>query len=214
MLLMLCIGILASILKGDILTGMPRKKVTVEGEVEALPVSAPRAPRPRAPRAPRTPRPKREEPAPEENVYVPRRQASNAPAAVGALLIVSMFVIGGAIYLGTSDKGEIDVNAAIRSANEANIAAGGDPSKNVALVREDLRAVPNGGLVPTDSPNTTPTPEPPQATTTATTTDTGASTTPEGTEATPEQSAEGSEAEQAVPVADEAQPEPAQAPAQ
>lgn len=105
----------------------------------------------------------------------PTKKPAFTPAFVGGIFISLVVIVVGAVLIGKSDNGQINVNAAIQSSNQANIEAGGDPANNVALVREDLRNMPNGGLIPQENQ---PAPEAPPVDT-GTTTDASASSTPE-----------------------------------
>lgn len=111
------------------------------------------------------------------------------PAFIGAVLVVGALAIGGAIFLGKSDSGEIDVTAAIQNSNQANANAGGDASGNVETVPETFKNMTNGGLVPQENQ-----PEPAAVVTTeevsATSTEEVASTTPEALDEQNQESAE------------------------
>lgn len=132
----------------------------------------------------------------------PVKRPALTPAFIGGIFGSLVVIVIGTVMIGKSDTGQINVNAAIQTSNQANIDAGGDPANNVNLVREDLRNMRNGGLVPQENQPETPAPEAPQTEqgTTTESTDT-ASTTPdtsaEGEEtssSTPPDSAEGTEA--------------------
>ncbi len=73
------------------------------------------------------------------------------PAFVGVLVLVGIVVIGGAIYFGKSDSGEINVTAAIQNSNQTAIENGGDPNNQIETTSESFRNMPNGGLVPSGS---------------------------------------------------------------
>ncbi len=73
------------------------------------------------------------------------------PAFVGALALAGIVIIGGAIFLGRSDSGEINVAAAIQNSNQAAIENGGDPNNQIETTSEAFRNMPNGGLVPSGS---------------------------------------------------------------
>ena len=82
------------------------------------------------------------------------------------LALVGIILVGGALYIGQLDQGEINVAQTIEEAR----ATGNDgmSADNVASIPESFRNMPNGGLVPQD-PNAvppTPQPEPEPATTT------------------------------------------------
>ncbi len=98
-----------------------------------------------------------------KNVEVEKRPVKTSaltPAFVGGIFGSIAVIIVGAVLIGKSDNGQINVNATIQNSNQANIDAGGDPSNNVALVREDLRNLPNGGLIPQENQPETPAPAP------------------------------------------------------
>lgn len=87
------------------------------------------------------------------------------------VLIAGAVVFGGAYVIGTSDGGQINVAATVYESNERITEAGGTlPAGSVPPAREDLRGMPNGGLVPAESqsaPEPVPAPAPePEATTT------------------------------------------------
>lgn len=105
----------------------------------------------------------------------PVKKPAFTPAFVGGIFISLVVIVVGAVFIGKSDNGQINVNAAIETSNQANIDAGGDAANNVALVREDLRNMPNGGLIPQENQ---PAPETPPVET-GTTTDASATSTPE-----------------------------------
>ena len=83
----------------------------------------------------------------------PRASIKNAkekmgtPAFIGGVLTIGLLAIGGAIFIGTSDDGQINVTAAIQNSNQANTDAGGDASGNVEAIPETFKNMPNGGLV-------------------------------------------------------------------
>jgi hypothetical protein len=78
--------------------------------------------------------------------------------SVIGLVIVCVVIMIGAIYLGKSDDGQIDVNSAIENSNQMRRDAGGDASGDIETVPEVFRNKTNGGLVPQEG-----TPEPAQA---------------------------------------------------
>ncbi len=99
------------------------------------------------------------------------------PAFVGGLIVAGFVVIGGAVFIGKSDDGQINVSATIQNSNQANIEAGNDINDNVGVVPEAFRNKPNGDLVSQQNQGAgTPPPEvvPDESpdTTTATTADT------------------------------------------
>ncbi|MFZ2253235.1 MAG: hypothetical protein WAW13_03630 [Minisyncoccia bacterium] len=83
----------------------------------------------------------------------PRASIKNAkekmgtPAFIGGVLTVGLLAIVGAVFIGTSDDGQINVTAAIQNSNQANTDAGGDASGNVEAIPETFKNMPNGGLV-------------------------------------------------------------------
>jgi hypothetical protein len=101
------------------------------------------------------------------------------------LLLVGIVVVVGAIFIGRSGSGAIDVTTTIQNSNQANTAAQGNSNNNVATVPEAFRNKTNGGLVPQEGEannNTqqeTPTPNTETGTTTDTTTGTTTETAPE-----------------------------------
>lgn len=126
------------------------------------------------------------------------------PAFVGTLFFLGVFVVGGAIMIGRSDSGQINVAATIQSNNQAVIDAGGTVEETVGTLPESLRNLPNGGLVPTDNvpePILNPTPE--TGSTTATTPDTEGDSNV-STETATEPQAE-SVTEEGAPVTEEIQ---------
>jgi hypothetical protein len=106
------------------------------------------------------------------------------PAAFLAVLVVLCIAItAGAIFVGTSDKGQINVSGVIQSSNQERIDAGQEPLDAVSP-NDAFKNMPNGGLVANESqPAQTPPPEAvdPNATATATSTEEG---TPSDTEDT------------------------------
>ncbi len=107
-------------------------------------------------------------------------------AFFSSILGVGILLVGGAIFIGKSDTGEIDVHQAISNSNEINREENGDSATIVNNVPNALRDLPNGGLVPQGEVNANPAPEgvPPvaPATTTASTTEEQASTSPQTSE--------------------------------
>lgn len=130
-------------------------------------------------------RKKIEEPNEEAPAQAPvssgRSRRLSTPAFIGILALFSIVVIGGAMYLGKSDRGQIDVSAAIQNANEIRVAKG-EQAVQDSGTPEALRNLPNGGLVPQDPAELVPQNPPPETTTDASTTPEGtaSSTTPEG----------------------------------
>jgi hypothetical protein len=105
----------------------------------------------------------------------------STPAFIVLVVAVCAVAIGTGIFVGKSDSGAINVSAAIQSANQANIAAGGSPSENVDTPGEEFHNMPNGGLVPQNGDAPAPPPPPPPEVDGAATTTENASTTAEST---------------------------------
>ena len=103
------------------------------------------------------------------------------PAFLSVLVLTGIVIIIGAIFIGKSDEGQIDVSATIRNSNQANIDANGDPNNNIGTVSDALRNMPNGGLVPQENQenNTPPVAVEESSVETSTTTEDTASTSPE-----------------------------------
>lgn len=108
-----------------------------------------------------------------------------------ALVAVAVVICSGAVFLGKSDTGAIDVTAAINNANQERRESNSDPANEnnqvgeVPNVREVHRKLPNGGLVPAASQEEkkpAPTPEPAE--------DENSSTTEDGVEEGDETTAE------------------------
>ncbi len=118
---------------------------------------------------------------------MPRRKQSEEPVVREArgsaakffvgLIVSAVLVVGGAVLIGKSDDGQIDVASAIQSANRDFVANGGDPNAQVGTVDQAFQNMPNGGLVAQENQPVTPEPiVEPAATTTdgvATSTDSG-----------------------------------------
>lgn len=103
------------------------------------------------------------------------------PAFIVGVIVIGFITIVGAVYIGKSDSGEINVSAAIESSNQANNAAGGDASRNVETVPEAFKNMTNGGLVAQENQPETPVVE--QAPSEEVATSSATSTSPEeGTE--------------------------------
>ena len=115
------------------------------------------------------------------------KEKMGTPAFIGSVLIVGLLAIGGAVFIGTSDDGQINVTAAIQSSNQANTDAGGDASENVETIPDTFKNMPNGGLVSQGEQPTTPvaeqSPEESVSETGTTTTEGEATTTAEATQA-------------------------------
>ncbi len=76
------------------------------------------------------------------------KRRMSTPAFIVSILALSFVVIGGAVFIGKSDQGQINVNAAIQSSNQKNIDAGGNSNNTIGTVPEVFRNMPNGGLEP------------------------------------------------------------------
>lgn len=76
------------------------------------------------------------------------------PLFIVGILISGFVIVAGAIFVGKSDTGEIDVTALIQNSNQANRDANGDASKNVETVPDAFKDMPNGGLVPQEGGTT------------------------------------------------------------
>lgn len=125
---------------------------------------------------------------------VPARRVKSPTFMLG-ILGLGLLVAVGAILLGRSDTGQIDVAATVRNAGTVTDANGNQVAP-VNVPAEEFRNMPNGGLVPQD-PNAAPAPEPIPTEVATTTEDGTASTTPESHEApeTPEENVEEPETE-------------------
>jgi hypothetical protein len=110
-----------------------------------------------------------------EDVVVTQKKQKKVSAFVAILVAVGFFVIVGAVLLGRSDSGQIDVNKAINNSNQSLRDAGGTGEGEVETVREVFKNKPNGGLQPQEGGQSAPqetTPNPDiVASTTATTTE-------------------------------------------
>ncbi len=76
------------------------------------------------------------------------KQKVSTPVFVIGILVATLVVVIGAIYIGKSDSGEIDVTSAINNSNQINREANGDSSADIGTVPDTFRNLPNGGLVP------------------------------------------------------------------
>jgi uncharacterized protein (UPF0333 family) len=97
---------------------------------------------------------------------------------VGGVILAGIVIITGAVYLGKSDSGEINVTATIQNSNKANSAIEGNSSKDVATVPEVFKNLPNGGLVPQQNQNQNTNTENTPTETASNTPQTGTSTEP------------------------------------
>lgn len=73
----------------------------------------------------------------------------NTGAFIGIVLCVGVLVIGGAVLVGKSDSGAINVTDTIQTSNQMNT----DGQNNVETVPESFKNMPNGGLVPKEDQN-------------------------------------------------------------
>jgi hypothetical protein len=64
------------------------------------------------------------------------------------LFMVGFVVLGGAVLIGRSDSGQINVASTIQNSNDAAVEAGGDPADSIATTPSAFKNMPNGGLVP------------------------------------------------------------------
>lgn len=94
---------------------------------------------------------------------------------------MGVLVAVGAVMLGRSDTGQIDVAAAVREAGVQTDASGNQMAP-VNIPGQEFRNIPNGGLVPQGEQGSAPTPEPEPVTTDESATTTEASSTEESTD--------------------------------
>lgn len=87
-----------------------------------------------------------------------------SPAFMLSILGMGVLVAAGAVMLGRSDAGQIDVAAAVREAGVQTDASGNQIAP-VNIPGEQFRNIPNGGLVPQGEQGSTPAPEPEPAAT-------------------------------------------------
>ncbi len=66
----------------------------------------------------------------------------------GGIVVLGIIVVGGAIFIGRSDSGQINVSATIQESNQTQSAEGGE---QVQAVSQTFQNMPNGGLVPQES---------------------------------------------------------------
>ncbi len=124
------------------------------------------------------------------------------PAFVAWLIFAGILITVGAVYIGKSDTGAIDVSSTIRNSNQALEESGGDQSGHVDVVSQTFQNMPNGGLVPqseTGSSENSTQPEP-QTSDTATTTD--SAQTASSTEAAPAPESEATGSIESTPIND------------
>lgn len=84
------------------------------------------------------------------------KERVGTPVFISGVITVGVIAILGAVFIGKSDTGQINVTAAIENSNQANVAAGGDASQNVETVPETFKNMTNGGLVPQETQAETP----------------------------------------------------------
>jgi hypothetical protein len=99
----------------------------------------------------------------------------STPVFLGSILVLGIIVITGAVLIGKSDKGQIDVTAALQNSNQMNSDAG-NTAAHVDIPGEQFRNMPNGGLVPQENQPAT---QPPTEQVATTTSETGTSTSSE-----------------------------------
>ena len=118
-----------------------------------------------------------------------RTRRMSTPVFVGILGFFGIIVLVGTMFLGRSDRGQIDVSAAIQNANEIRVAKGEEAVQDTTT-SETLRNLPNGGLVPQDGAVETSPQAAPEAQENASSTESlegsgdTSSSTPENTETT------------------------------
>ena len=79
------------------------------------------------------------------------REQMGTPAFVGILFFFGIIVAVSAILIGRSDSGQINVSATIQNSNQAIIDAGGSIEDTIGNIPENLRNMPNGGLVSSEN---------------------------------------------------------------
>lgn len=72
----------------------------------------------------------------------------STPAFVASLVFAGIVVIGGAVMIGRSDSGQINVSATINESNQQLSPDGTAQNAQVNAVPEAFKNMPNGGLVP------------------------------------------------------------------
>lgn len=80
-------------------------------------------------------------------------ERSRTPLILAGIIVFGLIATGGAIVWGTSDTGQINVSATI--SNSQNLEEGKQAAQPTT---PEQQALPNGGLVPSDSPAPTPAP--------------------------------------------------------
>lgn len=89
-----------------------------------------------------------------------------SPALMLGIFALGLIVAVGAVMLGRSDDGQIDVAAAVREAGNTNTQNGESAGEQVNVPSEAFRNMPNGGLVSQGGDSSTPAPVEGTATTT------------------------------------------------
>ena len=87
-------------------------------------------------------------PRKKEVVVEEEKQGLTTPAFISMLIFAGIVIVTGAVYLGKSDSGAIDVAGTIEHSNQVNREQGNDESKQVDVVKQEFQNLPNGGLVP------------------------------------------------------------------
>ncbi len=96
--------------------------------------------------------------------YMPRREKVQSAHTsflskygfVISIVGIGLVVVGGAVFLGKSDSGQIDVTEAIESANQIRRESGDVTTEQVNAIPEVFKNKTNGGLVPQEAPAETP----------------------------------------------------------
>ncbi len=104
-----------------------------------------------------------------------QKERALTPAFIAGLIGAGVLVVIGAVMIGRSDSGAINVPDTINQANIEHAENGGGEQVNIG--NPALQNLPNGGLVPQETPIAQ---APVIEETPATTTDATASSTPEG----------------------------------
>ena len=127
-----------------------------------------------------------------------RPARSGTPAFFAILIVLGIAVIGGAVMLGQSDGGEIDVSATINQANQIN-RDNNTGIEQVQTTNATFQSMENGGLVPQENQtNTQPVPEVVEIATSTGTSTEGVATSSDSVSATTTNEAQ----ESAVPIQD------------
>ena len=80
-------------------------------------------------------------------------RAGVTPAFIAGVLGLGVLVIGGAILLGRSDGGQINISQVVDEAQQAQIDQGGEVT-DINVPSQAFQNMPNGGLVPSDNQTT------------------------------------------------------------